>query len=63
MRKLNNIEEHVIETPKEKRWFSIIKEVAKNVEYGVVEAMFTIKDGEVVGLKVKEEGRTYNIGG
>ena len=63
MRKFDDIKSQTIENGKETRWFSIIKEMAKDVDYGTVEATFTIKNKEVVGLKIKEEGRTYNIGG
>ena len=59
---INNISEHKIETRKETRWFSIIKEKASDIDYGTIELILTVKKGEVNGLKIKEQGKTYNIG-
>lgn len=61
--KFNEIRQcETLETSKEKRWFSVIKDKVEKIEYGSMEVIFIIKKGEVVSLKVKEKDRTYNIG-
>jgi hypothetical protein len=61
--KFNEIRQcEILETSKEKRWFSVIKDKVEKIEYGSMEVVFIIKKGEVVSLKVKEKDRTYNIG-
>ncbi|MFW6283591.1 MAG: hypothetical protein ACOC1P_06090 [Minisyncoccales bacterium] len=62
-KKINNIEQEEITKKSEKRWFSAIKKNIDKIDYGELEISLIVKKGEVTALKVKEKGRTYNIGG
>lgn len=61
-KKINNIPQQDIETNKERKWFSIIKYRAKEIDFGKMSVSFTIKGGKITGLRIEREGETYNIG-
>jgi len=62
-KKINNIKQEHLDNSNERRWFSAIKKNVGDINYGELEISLVIKKGEVTALKIKEKGRTYNIGG
>lgn len=60
--KINDIEIQSLETKNDKKWFSILKSRSEEINFGNMEVLFTIKGGKVTGMKIKQEGKTYNIG-
>jgi len=54
---------HKIETREEEKWFSVIKQKAREIKFGCLDFSLVIKGGQVVALRGIKEIETYNISG